>query len=325
VVVDPGAGPLCRESVTVDQTRSGRIKGVAVLDLTTMRSPDDLAGISSIEDVALILVPESLAGALARIPTSSVASVVPVPDGADVKVHTGSMMMGGEALANPGGDNVVLVVTGTLALSSPVEEVAFRQVIVTGMVVAPYGSELALGAGLSRVTGSVHYYRQVEGQRFRTLSGQTRISGESLANEAGNPADILFVAGQTIVTGPVHQVGYQQIVAAGQLLAPRDSEAVLAPVLTMEGQLVWYSGRPRFFVGRERFSRDFLELLDEPLSLALVGHFTFDEDVPPALLRDKVSDITLVGKIIAPKGVVAVLQLLTIDKHGTITAAPDER
>ena len=303
---------------------TGRVKNVAVLDLTSMSSPDDLAEISSIEKVALVLVPDSLAGALARIPMSSVASVVPVPDGADVKVHTGAVVMGGEALAQPGGDNVVLVVTGTLALSSPVQDVRFRQVIVTGMVLAPYGSEAALGAGLSRVTGSVQYYRHVEGQRFKTLAGQTQLSGQSLANAGGDPSDILFISGQTIVTGPVTEVGYQRIVAAGQLLAPRDSEAVLAPALTIEGQLVWYSGHPRFFVGKEHFSRDFFGLIDEPLSLALVGRFTFDEGVPATLLREKVSDITLVGTIIAPESLVGVLQLLTTEKHGSITVGwPD--
>jgi hypothetical protein len=312
------------EGMTVDTPRSGAVRNVAVLDLTGMRSPEELAEITSIDKVALVLVPESLAGALAGIPTSNVASVVPVPDGADVKLHTGSVVMGGDALARPGGDNVVLVVTGTLALSSPVEEVAFRRVIVTGMVLAPYGSEAALGAGLTRVTGSVQYYHHAEGQQFRTFSGQTRLSGDSLANAGGNPADILFLTGQAIVTGPVQELGYQRIVAAGQVLAPRDSEAVLAPALTAQGQLVWYSGNPRFFVGKEHFSRDFFELIDEPLALALVGRFTIDEDVPPALLRDTISDITLVGKVIAPKRLAAVLQLLTTEKYGTITVGPDD-
>lgn len=311
--------------MTVEHTPpTGAISGVTVLDLTGMRSPEELAEITSIEQVALILVPESLAGALARIPTRRVASVVPVPDGAEAKVHTGAVIMGGEALAQPGGDNVVLVVTGTLALSSPVTEVAFRQVIVTGMVLAPFGSEAALGAGLTRVTGSVQYYRHAQEQRFRTYSGQTELSGELLANTGGSPDDILFLAGQTIVTGPVAEIGFQQIVAAGQLVAPRDSQPLFAPVLTIEGQLAWYAGEPRFFTGKEHFGSDFLELIDEPLDLGLIGRFTFDEDVTPELLREKVRGITLIGKIIAPKRLTGVLQLLTVEKHGTITVAPDD-
>lgn len=311
--------------MTVEQEpRTGGMEDVAVLDLTSMRSAEELEGISRIANVALVLVPESLAGALARIPTRNVASVVPVPDGAQVKVHTGAVVLGGEALANPGGDNVVLVVTGTLALSSPVEEVTYRQIIVTGMVLAPHGSEGALAAGLSRVTGSVHYYQHVEGQRFRTLSGQTRISGEALANANGHPSDILFLIGQTIVTSPVKEVGYQHVVAAGQLLAPRESEVALASVLTIEGQLVWYGGQPRFFVGTERFGRGFFELLDEPLAMVLVGRFTIEDDVPPTLLRERISDIALVGKLIASEDVMPVLQLLVTEKHGTITTEQDD-
>lgn len=295
-----------------------------MLDLTSMRSPDDLAAIDSIDNVALILVPESLAGALARIPTSGVASIVPVPDGSDVRVHTGTVVLGGEALANPGNEDAVLVVTGTLALSSLVESVSFRRVVVTGMVLAPYGSEAALGAGLSRVTGSVQYYHHAEGQRFKTLTGQTQLSGASLANAGGNPADVLFLTGQTVITSAVSEVGYQRVVAAGQLLAPRDSEAALSPALTVEGQLVWYSGAPRFFLGRERFTRDFLELIDEPMAIAILGRADFDHDIPAALVREKISSVTLVGKVVAPESLLGVLQLLTTDKYGVITSDSDD-
>lgn len=301
----------------------GAIRGVAVLNLIHMTA-EDLGRITSIESVALILVPASLRGALARIPTRGVASIVPVPDAADVRVHTGTVVLGGEALADPGSDDAVLIVTGTLALSSPVTRVGFREVIVTGMVLAPYGSEGPLGAGLTSVTGSVQYYRYVEGQRFRTFSGQRKLSGASLANAGGDPADVLFLAGQTIITGPVEAVGYQHVVVAGQLVAPREAEALLAPVLTMEGQLAWYDGEPRFLVGREELGRDFLELLDEPASLAIVGSCTIGDDVTPELLRAAVRDIVLIGRIVAPRPLHGVLQLLTTEKHGVISADPDD-
>jgi hypothetical protein len=313
------------EGVNVEPAlRSGPIENVAVLDLTSVRDPEDLGGITSISNVALVLVPESLAGALTRIPTRNVASIVPIPDGAEVRLHTGAVVLGGDALADPSAEDVVLVVTGTLALSSPVHAVTFRKVIVTGMVLAPYGSETALGAGLTRITGSVQYYRHVEGQRFRTMSGQTELSGESLANTGGDPSDLLFLIGQTTITSPIAEVGYQHVIAAGQLFAPRESEAVLAPVLTNEGQLIWYDGRPRFFTGKDTFGRGFFELLDEPLALMLVGRFTLEDDIPPTLLREKISTITLVGKLIAPKELLPVLQLLTTQKHGTITTERDD-
>jgi hypothetical protein len=131
------------------------------------------------------------------------------------------------------------------------------------------------------------------------------------------------VAGQLIVTGPVVKVGYRRIVVAGQVLAPRDSQPVLGPAAIVKGQLAWYTGQPRFFIGKERFGRSFFELLDQPLTLALVGRFEIDPEVPPELLREKVEEITLVGRLIAPRPLVGVLQLLTTEKIGEIRVAED--
>jgi hypothetical protein len=158
-----------------------------------------------------------------------VAMVVPVPDGVQVRTHTGALVMGGEALAGPEGGNAALIVMGALILTSPVPKVTYRQVIVMGMVLAPRGSEAALGAGLTRVTGSVDYYPYVEGQDVRVSTGQLCLGGEVLANPSGGPDDILVVAGQLIVTGPVAKVGYRRIVVAGQALAPRTASRCSAP------------------------------------------------------------------------------------------------
>ena len=307
-----------------DRRLEGVIRDVAMLDLTPLRSAEDLAGITRISDVAIVLVPESLMPAVVAIPMVDVAMVVPVPDGVQVHNHTGALVMGGEALADPEAENAVLVVTGTLILTSPVPKVAYRQVIVIGLVLAPQGSESALGAGLTRVTGSVDYYPSAEGQEVKVSTGQLRADGEFLANPTGGPDDILVVAGQLIVTGLVATVGYRRIVVAGQVLAPRDAQGVLGPAIVMKGQLAWYTGQPRIFVGKETLGRSFFELLDRPLRLALVGRFEIDLDVTVELLRDKVEDVILVGKLVAPRQLVGVLQLLTTEKVGTITAAEDD-
>jgi hypothetical protein len=303
---------------------AGAIEDVALLDLTSMTSAEDLAGITRFRDVAMVLVPEPLMGAVVGIPMEDVAMVVPVPAGVEVRVHTGALVMGGEALAGPEVENASLIVTGTLILTSPVTRVAYRQVIVMGLVLAPRGSESALGAALTRVTGSVDYYPWSEDVQVKVLTGQLRAGGEELANPAGGPDDILVVAGQLIVTGPVAEVGYRQVVVAGQLLAPEEARPLLGPVAVVKGQVVWYSGRPRFFVGRERFGRSFFELLDRPLAMGLVGHFEIDPDVPPELLREKVEAITLLGKLVAPSRLLGVLQLLTTEKVGTIAVAGDD-
>jgi hypothetical protein len=311
--------------VTVaDRRLAGEINDVALLDLTPLRSAEELAGITRISDVAIVLVPESLMAAAVGIPMDDVAMVVPVPDGVEVRVHTGALVMGGEALADPGVEQATLLVTGTLVLTSPVQKVAYRQVIVMGLVLAPSGSESALGAGLTRVTGSVDYYPYAEGQEIRVSTGQVRADGELFANPTGGPDDVLVVAGQLIVTGPVAKLGYRRVVVAGQMLAPRDSQKLLGPATAVKGQLLWYTGQPRFFVGKERFGRSFFELLDRPLTLALVGSFEIDPDVPPELLRDKVAEIVLMGKLIAPSQLVGVLQLLTTEKLGVITVAGDD-
>ena len=306
-----------------DRRLAGVIQDVAMLDLTPMTSAEELAGITRISDVAIVLVPESLMAAVVGIPMDDVAMVVPVPTGVEVREHTGALVMGGEALASPDAENAALIVMGTLILTSQVPRVTYRQVIVMGLVLAPHGSESALGAGLTRVTGSVDYYPAAEGQEVKVSTGQLRASGEVLANPNGGPDDILVVAGQLIVTGPVTKVGYRRIVVAGQVLAPVDSQPVLGPAVIVKGQLIWYTGQPRFFVGKERFERSFFELLDRPLSLALVGSFEIGPDVPPALLREKVEEITLVGKLVAPRQLVGVLQLLTTEKVGKITVAED--
>jgi hypothetical protein len=311
--------------VTVSDRRlEGVIRDVATLDLTPLTSAEDVAGITRITDVAIVLVPELLMPAVLGIPMDDVAMVVPVPTGVQVREHTGASVMGGEALADPGAEDAALIVTGTLILTSPVPRVTYRQVIVMGLVLAPSGSEAALGAGLTRITGSVDYYPYAEGQEVTVSTGQLRAGGEVLANPAGGPGDVLVVAGQLIVTGPVAKVGYRRVVVAGQMLAPWDSQPVLGPVTTVKGQLVWYNGQPRFFLGKERFGRSFFELADRPLALALVGTFEIEPDVPAALLREKVQEITLLGKLIAPSGLVGVLQLLTTEKLGVITVAEDD-
>jgi hypothetical protein len=310
--------------VTVETKLEGTIENVPLLDLTGLGSRDELNAITGLRNVALVLVPASLSGSLASIPMEQVASVVPIPDGARAVVHTGSIVMGGESLADPASADAVLVVTGTLALSSPVEQVAYQAVIVTGLVLAPYGSEAALGAGLTRVTGSVHYFRQAEGQRIKTLSGQLTIGPDTLANAGGSPDDVLVVTGQIVVTAPASELGFQRVIGAGQLLLPRASEGTLAPALSADGHIVWYGGeRVRVFIGDERLGRGFFELLDEPLALVLVGDVVIEDDVPPTLLREKVTEITLVGTLTASREVVPVLQLLTTEKHGDITTQDD--
>ena len=86
-----------------------------------------------------------------------------------------------------------------------------------------------------------------------------------LANPAGQPDDILVVAGQVVVTGEVTSVGYRTTFIAGQLAAPAASRDALEPAIQMQGQVIWYEGaNPRVFNGDVRLGADFLRLLAAP-------------------------------------------------------------
>jgi hypothetical protein len=304
------------------QEAQREIRNVALLDLTGATSDETLAGVSRIANVAAILVPERLLAKLLAIPMHNVAATVPVPDGKAVKVMSGQMTLSGEALASSNSSSdEVLVVAGQLFITTPVEHVGYAQLIVIGQVIAPAGSETALGAGLTRMSGQVAYYPYTPGGTVRLLTNSTRMSGTELANRNGKPTDVLVAAGQLIVSGPVESVGYEHIVALGQLLLPRESESAVDGRLTaVGGQVVFYSASPRAFNGKDAFSAGFFELLDTPTTLVLNGKFAFDEDVSPALLRRHVAEIVLNGKIVAPRALLPMLQLLTIARNGSIKA-----
>jgi hypothetical protein len=301
------------------------IRDVALLDLTGAGAAHALEGVSAIRDVATILVPESLMARLSSISLRDVAATVPVPDGKRVKVMTGQIVLSGEALAgSEDGPDEVLVIIGQLVVTSPIERMGYHQVIAIGQVLAPAGSETGLGAGLARMTGQIRYYPYTQGAAVRVLTGMTRLSGADLANPTGQATDILISVGQLVVSGPVDTLGYQHVVALGHVLIPREAEPVFAGrVTTLGGEVVAYTAPPRVFDGKDTFYGAFFELLDDPVTLVLHGKFTFNADVAPDVLKQKVAAIVLSGKIIAPHSLVPLLQVLTIARTGKITTEDD--
>lgn len=207
------------QHVTGDEgPRPGEIKNLGHLDLTSMKSEEDLDRIKSIENVGSILVPESLMGRLAGIPMKNVGSTIPIPEGENVRLLTGQMKLTGEALANPGGEEDVLVVTGQLIITTPVERVGYRRLIISGQVIAPEGSEAALGAGVTRLTGQTVYYRG----KPRFFVGNDRVGREFF--ELLDGPVTLIIAGNFViergVTRDLLREKVVQIVLAGNLKAP---------------------------------------------------------------------------------------------------------
>lgn len=294
-----------------------------LLDLSRLRSPEDLAHITGIHRVATVIVPESLAAAYARIPTTRVAFTVYVPDGANVRVHTGTLVVGGDGI---GATDDVLVVVGMLVVTSPVTGPVPGQIRVVGSVVAPRGSESALGPALGGGVGSVNFYRYVEDQRVKVYSGQARLSAATLANPAGGPDDVLVLAGQVVITGMVAKVGFAQVVAAGQVVVPESAQELLEPRLEAQGQVVWYRGeRPWVVMEPTELAPEFFRLLDAPIGLVVMDELTIAPGVTGDLVREKVASVALLADVIAPADAVPALQVLTTDSLGVIRTADGRR
>jgi len=290
-----------------------------VLDLSHLTSPDQLAGIGRIEDVAVVVVPQSLAGAYAAISVSDVAGTIYVPDGANVRMHSGAMVVGGDGL---GAADDVLVVIGMLVITSPVTGPVPQRIYVIGSVLAPRGSESALGPALAGGSGGVSYYPHRDDQDVRVLSGQVRLSGAMLANPAGQAGDILVTAGQVAVTGEISTLGYRLVMVAGQFAAPAASRDAIEPFVQIQGQAGWYQGEnPRVFYQDTTLGPDFFRLLDEPVSLVVFGDLTIADGVTEDMVREKVTGVVLFGDATAPAGIVAVLQVLAGDTFGEIRAS----
>lgn len=307
----------------MSEPAEGVIANRAVVDLThTTR--EDLARITRIRNVATVVAGDSVAGAVSTIPMENVGDVITVPDGTLLSTQPGVTTVGGESLAGAESGNEMLIVSGVLVITTPVTQVRYRQIAVSGVVLAPVGSEAALGAALSRVNGVVSYYPYAEGQQVKALTGQITLDGDALSNPTGGENDVLVAAGQLIVTTPVANVGYRNVVVGGQAILPRASRPVLSPALTVHGQTVWYGGsEPRVIFDDESFARAYFELLDEPISLIVLGDITIEADVTPELLREKVTDIALLGDVTTPKALVPVLQVLATERLGAIKPLED--
>lgn len=308
-------------SETTNKQEPREITNLGVLDLTGMKSPDELNNISAIKNVGLILVPQSLTSKLASIPMTNVAGTIPIPDGRHVKVNTvmGPMQTSGEGLAlteSTSDSENILVVMGPLTITTPVEKMGYSHLAVMGPVFAPKGSEAALGSTSIMVMGPIRYFPAGVNVKFQ--DGQAKLSGKALAATPDDTNTILVVTGQFLITSPVEKLGYKQLIVAGQMFAPKVSEDVLSPYLEVSGQVIWYTGTPRFFNGDDRLSAAFFEQLKEPISMLINGHMVIEADVTVEQFREKVIDIVLNGEMEGPQHLVPLFQALASEKNGVI-------
>jgi hypothetical protein len=182
---------------------------------------------------------------------------------------------------------------------------------VTGSVLAPRGSEQALGKSIAGGTGAVTYYPYVEGQQLRMYGGQVKLSAALLANANGSPDDVLLAAGQVIVTGDITSVGFRTALVAGQLIAPEDSRNVIEPAIQVHGQTAWYQGaKPKVFNDDTTLGPDFFRLLREPVGVVVLGDLTVTDGVSEDIVLEKLSGLTVLGDVIAPPAVLGAIQVV---------------
>ncbi len=75
------------------------------------------------------------------------------------------------------------------------------------------------------------------------------------------------------------------------------------------------------FNGSTSIGPDFLRLLPAPTSLVVLGDLTLEETVTEAALQEKVAGLVVFGDVIAPAGLIAVVQFLATDVFGdTLTS-----
>ncbi|MEZ4861552.1 MAG: hypothetical protein R3C14_09605 [Caldilineaceae bacterium] len=306
------------------ETPKKSIQNVRTLDLTGMQAAD-LAQIEAIRNVGILIVPAALMGALAHVALENVEQTVPVPAGKQIQVRTinGPAQMGGEALVSDDDTQLILLLlNGPLIFTTPVTQVQGYELMVNGPIFAPQGSDNVLSRAIRVLHGPLIYYNP-EGE-IRVHAGQAKLTASALANEQGNPTDLLFVGGQMLVSGEIKKVGYKQIYVGGQAFIPKGNEDVLAPYLQVFGQAIWYSGELRTINGNEELGAAFFEYLAEPVTLIINGIVEFQADVTPELLRAKVTEIVLNGIIESPAHLAPLLQVLTKEKNGMINVANAE-
>ncbi|WP_029192784.1 hypothetical protein [Paenibacillus harenae] len=214
------------------------IENLGILDLID-KKPEDLAAVTQIQNVGVVLAPEALSGALMKIPQKNVGLIVTIPP----------------------------------------------------------------------TSGKI-----------KRLTGQLTVDGEAFANHSGSPEDMLVIAGQIIITSEIEVVGFKEVIVAGQIIAPKKAErALVGAVSQLTGQIVYYTGEtPRLFVGNDTFSKAFLDLIDGNMSMILIGSFEFGSDVDTSTLKQKITELVLIGELRAPKELIPLLQLLAVVKLGNI-------
>lgn len=301
------------------------IAGIGWLDWHALTGPEDLAGITLIRDVAVLLIPDDLAGALARIPMQDVGTVVSVPRRENVRVLAGQVTLTGESLADVAAGGT-LILLGQTFITTPVAAIAYDEIRLFGMLHAPRGSEHALGAKLVQMNGQVFYYPAPEaGTDLRRVLGEERISREYLE---ALPRPIVLVANGSITFDEDVPVSLlcakvRSMMLVGSIRAPRPLVPTLM-ALTPDriGSITGYPAGAWIMLDSETLGREDFELMASPTPLYISGQVTLADDVSAEMVRANVPEIVLLGVLRAPKALHPLLRSITTERRGLLLPSP---
>lgn len=289
----------------------------SLLDLSSMTSIDEL-GAKKIINSGILIVPERLMPELTKLDIINSGSIIPVPEGVRVERQAGPMYASGEELAS-GGEDVILLITGPLYVTSPVEKVGYREISPMGPTYMPQGSEGAIRAKLGNVVGPSFSYRYPHGARL-TISKE--IIGRAFLEMLPDPTP-LVVFGEVVfekdVTPELLRSKIPEIVVIGVVSAPRDLMPVVQILATQKLGEIRVAAPDREVFATESLTRDYLELMSEPVRIVVYGMLTIEADVTPELFDEKVLRIDTYGMTKAPKALIPRIQMKG-DTYGQVEA-----
>ena len=173
----------------------GVISSVAVLDLRNMKAIEELSHISRINSVGVILVSDSFKGTLASVPMNSIGGIVTIPEGSKVNQISGTIKMTEDFLHNTNGDgSEILLVSGELFITSPITKIGFKQIIISGQLYVPRGSEVILSPFITQMIGELVYYNH---QNPRVFTGTDRF-GKDFFTYLKEPITMILMGEFTI-------------------------------------------------------------------------------------------------------------------------------
>ncbi|MEM0914511.1 MAG: M56 family metallopeptidase [Planctomycetota bacterium] len=155
--------------------------------------------------------------------------------------------------------------------------------------------------------------------KVTTMTGQLKLGPEAFQGN-DEKSDILLVVGQVIIEGDIDSVSYDEMFVVGQAVISEASYSMLAPHITnVTGQLIVVPGTPRVIFTQESIGAEFLELIDTPESLVVLGRLNIEDDVTSEQLRKKIASLHVFGMVSVPARLEATAQFLTKDKFGQIS------